>query len=185
WSYKYENGVWIGKGGDVTSKDVVVTPGNEKTYANAREAVRDERLDQFEFERQYKAYDWCRFDPNCYDFRGTAEQRRAQGIIDQSWEDSKTGAKGAVVASAFILGAPLAIETAPTWAPWVVNGARTYHTTIGVNGGYANAGLNYLQQVYVTDNWGLEDKSISSVILSGGLPYNATLVGQTTINVSD
>lgn len=64
-------------------------------------------------------------------------------------------------------------------------GARAYHTTFGMRGGYFNMGLNYANQSYVTGNWGLEGKSISSLVLSGGLPYNATFGGQIAINASN
>lgn len=76
--------------------------------------------------------------------------------------------------------------------PWVTSalsnlgrGARLYHSTIGMNGGYANMGLNYINQSYVTGDWGLNGKSISGLLMAGSLPYNATIGGQIMIGAAD
>ncbi|GAA0875851.1 hypothetical protein GCM10009118_22600 [Wandonia haliotis] len=170
WHYKYENGVWVGQGGDGgVMNDVEVSPRNKASYENAKAS---NKIDNFEYLRQYKLYDWCRFDPNCRDIRGTEEQRRALQIIDQSYEDAATGLDFAIKTSLIIGFAPLAIETAPTWMPWDVNGARTYHTTFCMRGGYQSFTLDFTIQTVLNPDANLSlYSSGSSFFIPGGLSF--------------
>jgi hypothetical protein len=54
-----------------------------------------------------------------------------------------------------------------------------------MQGGYANMGLNYVNQSYVTGNWGLEGKSITSLLMAGSLRYNSSISGQMAIGAAD
>jgi RHS repeat-associated protein len=82
------------------------------------------------------------------------------------------------------------ILTAPVWAPYAWNIAKGYHYTVGVNGGYANMALNWMNQSYsqggsLENLTSLEGKSITSLIMSGSLTYSSTLGGQMAIGSAD
>ena len=60
---------------------------------------------------------------------------------------------------------------------------------LGMKGGYANLGLNWINQSYMqgggTNYFSLEGKSITGLIMSGSLRYNSTLGGQILVGGSD
>ena len=170
---------------------------SEEAYMHSRDAYLDHRHGNKQpekagdFERMYRKYHWGKYDGNFVRLSANQRQRLNELWDVRAWDLTvsllnkfgilSVSAAGGVA----LLGTGGISFTSSTLSGHIGNGLRFYHTTFGMRGGYANAGLNYLQQVYVTDNWGLEDKSISSIILSGGLPYSATLVGQTAVGVSD
>jgi RHS repeat-associated protein len=82
-----------------------------------------------------------------------------------------------------------AIEMIPFMAPYVVPSLRMYHTTIGMNGGYANMGLNWINQSYIqgggSNYLSFEGKSITGLIMSGSFRYNSTLGGQMMVGAAD
>jgi hypothetical protein len=45
---------------------------------------------------------------------------------------------------------PMLIEGGVAAAPHIGNGLKLYHNTVGMNGGYANIGLNWINQSYVS-----------------------------------
>ena len=68
-------------------------------------------------------------------------------------------------------------------------GLRLYYTTIGMNGGYANMGQNWIKQSYIkgggSNYLSFEGKSITGLIMSGSLRYNSTLGGQMMVEAAD
>ena len=71
----------------------------------------------------------------------------------------------------------------------VVSGLRAYHYGVGMNGGYVNMGLNWINQSYIqgggSNYLSFEGKSITGLIMSGSLSYNSTLGGQMMVGAAD
>jgi hypothetical protein len=119
-------------------------------------------------------YDYCNSNPTILQNRLEANNRE----------------NGLLTYAGVSLAAPFAIfgiiETAPVWMPAL----RTYHSTIGVNGGYANIGLNWLNQSYtqggnVSNYLSFEGKSITGLLMAGSLSYSSTIGGQMAIGAAD
>ena len=70
------------------------------------------------------------------------------------------------------------------------SGARAYHHTFGMRGGYVNGALNWLNQSYtqggnISNYFSLEGKSITGLIMASGLTYGTSLRGQLVIGGAD
>jgi hypothetical protein len=100
------------------------------------------------------------------------------GIINKA-------AMGAALAPAAIMSLPSIYQYGGGALKYGYEGMKLYHNSIGVNGGYVNAGLNYLNQSYTTGELGMNGKSISGLIMAGSLPFNASLFGQIAVGASD
>jgi RHS repeat-associated protein len=94
-------------------------------------------------------------------------------------------AMGAALAPAAIMALPSIYQYGGGALKYGYEGMKLYHNSIGVNGGYVNAGLNYLNQSYTTGELGMNGKSISGLIMAGSLPFNASLFGQIAVGASD
>jgi hypothetical protein len=119
-------------------------------------------------------YDYCNSNPTILQNRLEANNRE-NGLLTYA---------GVSLAAPFVVFG--IIETAPVWMPAL----RTYHSTIGVNGGYANMGLNWLNQSYtqggnVSNYLSFEGKSITGLLMAGSLSYSSTIGGQMAIGAAD
>jgi RHS repeat-associated protein len=105
------------------------------------------------------------------------------GIINKA-------AMGAALAPAAIMSLPSIYQYGGGALKYGYEGMKLYHNSIGVNGGYANIGLNWINQSYVqggnpSDYLSLEGKSITGLILAGTTGYTSMIWKQAAIGAAD
>jgi len=97
---------------------------------------------------------------------------------------------GASLAPAAIMSVPSLYQYGGGALKYGYEGMKLYHNSIGVNGGYANAGLNWINQSYtqggnVSDYLSLEGKSLTGLIMAGSMGYSSMIFKQAAVGAAD
>ena len=89
-----------------------------------------------------------------------------------------------------IFASPYVVNSSITVGRLTVNGFKLYHKAIGMNGGYANAGLNWINQSYVqggkpSNYLSFEGKSLTGLIMAGSMGYSSMILKQAAVGAAD